>query len=45
MEIFSLHYSTLLNMFNAELDMCKHLYDDHVIQVSDVKTEHGMAIH
>ncbi|KAH0513439.1 Dynein heavy chain 11, axonemal [Microtus ochrogaster] len=32
MEIFSPHYSTLLNMFNAELDMCKHLYDDHVIQ-------------
>lgn len=35
-------------MFNAELDMCKHLYDDHVIQVSGVKTEklqHGMAIH
>lgn len=25
-------------MFNAELDMCKHLYDDHVIQVSGWET-------
>ncbi|XP_075803650.1 dynein axonemal heavy chain 11 [Microtus pennsylvanicus] len=39
MEIFSPHYSTLLDMFNAELDMCKHLYDDHVIQI-----EHGHEI-
>lgn len=48
MEIFSPHYSTLLNMFNAELDACKQLYDDHVMRVSGVKTEklqHGMATH
>lgn len=34
MEIFSPHYSTLLNMFHAELDACKHLYDDHMMRVS-----------
>ncbi|CAH6779586.1 Dnah11 [Phodopus roborovskii] len=33
MEIFSPHYSTLLDMFNAELDECKHLYDEHVKRV------------
>ncbi|MEJ1283888.1 hypothetical protein NN561_014866 [Cricetulus griseus] len=32
MEIFSPHYSTLLNMFNTELDVCKQLYDDHMKQ-------------
>ncbi|XP_027272227.1 dynein heavy chain 11, axonemal isoform X2 [Cricetulus griseus] len=39
MEIFSPHYSTLLNMFNTELDVCKQLYDDHMKQV-----EHGHEI-
>lgn len=39
MEIFSPHYSTLLNMFNAELDMCKQLYDEHMKWVSSGKTE------
>ncbi|XP_029423391.1 dynein heavy chain 11, axonemal [Nannospalax galili] len=39
MEIFSPHYSTLLNMFNAELDMCKQLYDEHTKQV-----EHGHIV-
>ncbi|XP_038934021.1 dynein axonemal heavy chain 11 isoform X4 [Rattus norvegicus] len=39
MEIFSPHYSTLLNMFNAELDMCKRLYDEHMKQI-----EHGHEI-
>lgn len=34
MEMFSPHYSTLLNMFNAELDVCKQLYDEHMKQVS-----------
>ncbi|XP_034877289.1 dynein heavy chain 11, axonemal [Mirounga leonina] len=33
MEIFSPHYSTLLHMFNTELDMCKQLYDEHVKQI------------
>ncbi|XP_052595155.1 dynein axonemal heavy chain 11 isoform X2 [Peromyscus californicus insignis] len=39
MEIFSPHYSTLLNMFNAELDMCKQLYDEHMKWI-----EHGHEI-
>lgn len=34
MEIFSPHYSTLVYMFNAELDVCKQLYDEHMKQVS-----------
>ncbi|XP_032944295.1 dynein axonemal heavy chain 11 isoform X2 [Rhinolophus ferrumequinum] len=33
MEIFSPHYSTLVHMFNAELDMCKQLYNEHVKQI------------
>uniref|UniRef100_A0A8P0S8H0 Dynein axonemal heavy chain 11 n=1 Tax=Canis lupus familiaris TaxID=9615 RepID=A0A8P0S8H0_CANLF len=33
MEIFSPHYSTLVHMFNAELDTCKQLYNDHVKQI------------
>uniref|UniRef100_A0A8C5KUF0 Dynein axonemal heavy chain 11 n=1 Tax=Jaculus jaculus TaxID=51337 RepID=A0A8C5KUF0_JACJA len=33
MEIFSPHYSTLLNMLNTELDTCKHLYDEHMKQI------------
>uniref|UniRef100_G1PM87 AAA+ ATPase domain-containing protein n=1 Tax=Myotis lucifugus TaxID=59463 RepID=G1PM87_MYOLU len=32
MEIFSPHYSSLVHMFNAELDMCKQLYNEHVKQ-------------
>ncbi|XP_049749389.1 dynein axonemal heavy chain 11 isoform X2 [Elephas maximus indicus] len=39
MEIFSPHYSTLVRMFNAELDMCKHLYDAHTKQI-----EHGDVV-
>lgn len=38
MEIFSPHYSTLVHMFNAELDMCKQLYNEHVKQVSGGKS-------
>ncbi|KAG5210204.1 hypothetical protein JEQ12_015398 [Ovis aries] len=34
MEIFSPHYSTLVHMFNEELDMCKQLYNEHMRQVS-----------
>ncbi|KAB0376184.1 hypothetical protein FD755_012827 [Muntiacus reevesi] len=33
MEIFSPHYSTLVHMFNAELDMCKQLYNEHMRQI------------
>ncbi|XP_060488660.2 dynein axonemal heavy chain 11 [Panthera onca] len=33
MEIFSPHYSTLVLMFDAELDMCKQLYNEHVKQI------------
>ncbi|XP_015413618.1 PREDICTED: dynein heavy chain 11, axonemal [Myotis davidii] len=33
MEIFSPHYSSLVHMFNAELDMCKQLYNEHVKQI------------
>ncbi|KAM7121693.1 dynein axonemal heavy chain 11 [Molossus nigricans] len=33
MEIFSPHYSTLVRMFNAELDMCKQLYNEHMRQI------------
>ncbi|ELK12575.1 Dynein heavy chain 11, axonemal [Pteropus alecto] len=33
MEIFSPHYSTLVYMFNAELDACKQLYNEHVKQI------------
>ncbi|XP_019507533.1 PREDICTED: dynein heavy chain 11, axonemal [Hipposideros armiger] len=33
MEIFSPHYSTLVHMFNAELNMCKQLYNEHVKQI------------
>ncbi|KAM5302539.1 dynein axonemal heavy chain 11 isoform 2-T2 [Glossophaga mutica] len=33
MEIFSPHYSTLVHMFNHELDMCKQLYDEHMKQI------------
>jgi dynein heavy chain len=40
MEIFSPPYSTLVNMFNTELDMCKQLYNEHVKQVSGGKVEH-----
>ncbi|KFO26066.1 Dynein heavy chain 11, axonemal [Fukomys damarensis] len=32
MEIFSPHYSTLVNMFNTELDVCKQLYNEHIKQ-------------
>ncbi|XP_064146127.1 dynein axonemal heavy chain 11 isoform X3 [Loxodonta africana] len=39
MEIFSPHYSTLVRMFNAELDMCKHLYNAHTKQI-----EHGDVV-
>ncbi|XP_059027314.1 dynein axonemal heavy chain 11 [Mustela lutreola] len=39
MEIFSPHYSTLLHMLNAELDMCKQLYNEHVKQI-----EHGNVV-
>ncbi|XP_006880447.1 PREDICTED: dynein heavy chain 11, axonemal [Elephantulus edwardii] len=38
MEIFSPHYGTLVHMFSAELDMCKHLYNEHMRQI-----EHGDA--
>lgn len=40
MEIFSPHYSTLVHMFNAELDMCKQLYNEHLKQVSGDKVKH-----
>ncbi|KAL4669500.1 hypothetical protein H8959_008054 [Pygathrix nigripes] len=33
MEIFSLHYSTLVHMFNTELDVCKQLYSEHMKQI------------
>uniref|UniRef100_A0A4W2DC87 Dynein axonemal heavy chain 11 n=1 Tax=Bos indicus x Bos taurus TaxID=30522 RepID=A0A4W2DC87_BOBOX len=33
MEIFSPHYSTLVHMFSAELDMCKQLYNEHIRQI------------
>uniref|UniRef100_A0AC11AZA8 Dynein axonemal heavy chain 11 n=1 Tax=Ovis aries TaxID=9940 RepID=A0AC11AZA8_SHEEP len=33
MEIFSPHYSTLVHMFNEELDMCKQLYNEHMRQI------------
>ncbi|PNI58007.1 DNAH11 isoform 4 [Pan troglodytes] len=33
MEIFSLHYSTLVHMFNTELDVCKQLYNEHMKQI------------
>ncbi|KAB0340770.1 hypothetical protein FD754_022843, partial [Muntiacus muntjak] len=33
MEIFSPHYSTLVHMFSAELDMCKQLYNEHMRQI------------
>nr|XP_020748715.1 dynein heavy chain 11, axonemal isoform X1 [Odocoileus virginianus texanus] len=33
MEIFSPHYSTLVRMFSAELDMCKQLYNEHMRQI------------
>ncbi|KAG8514707.1 Dynein heavy chain 11, axonemal, partial [Galemys pyrenaicus] len=36
MEIFSPHYSTLVHMFNAELDMCKQLYNEHMKQMFSV---------
>ncbi|XP_023565616.1 dynein heavy chain 11, axonemal [Octodon degus] len=39
MEIFSPHYSTLVNMINAELDVCKHLYNEHIQQI-----EHGHVV-
>ncbi|KAF4019994.1 hypothetical protein G4228_011768 [Cervus hanglu yarkandensis] len=33
MEIFSPHYSSLVHMFSAELDMCKQLYNEHMRQI------------
>ncbi|XP_048655651.1 dynein axonemal heavy chain 11 isoform X1 [Marmota marmota marmota] len=39
MEIFSPHYSTLMNMLNTELDMCKQLYNEHMEQI-----EHGCVV-
>ncbi|XP_062957128.1 dynein axonemal heavy chain 11 [Cynocephalus volans] len=39
MEIFSPHYSTLVHMFNTELDMCKQLYNEHMKQI-----EHGHVV-
>ncbi|KAM5271528.1 dynein axonemal heavy chain 11 [Ctenodactylus gundi] len=33
MEIFSPHYCVLVNMFDAELDVCKQLYNEHVRQI------------
>ncbi|XP_039379207.1 dynein heavy chain 11, axonemal isoform X1 [Mauremys reevesii] len=33
MEIFSPNYNVLLQMFDEELDNCKHLYDEHIRQV------------
>ncbi|XP_071071224.1 dynein axonemal heavy chain 11 [Dasypus novemcinctus] len=39
MEIFSPHYSTLVYMFNAELDMCKRLYNEHMKEI-----EHGKVV-
>uniref|UniRef100_A0A8C8VJF2 Dynein axonemal heavy chain 11 n=1 Tax=Pelusios castaneus TaxID=367368 RepID=A0A8C8VJF2_9SAUR len=33
METFSPNYTILLQMFNEELDNCKHLYDEHIKQV------------
>ncbi|XP_074223450.1 dynein axonemal heavy chain 11 isoform X1 [Camelus bactrianus] len=33
MEIFSPHYSTLVHMLNAELDVCKQLYNEHMKQI------------
>uniref|UniRef100_A0A8C0G3E5 Dynein axonemal heavy chain 11 n=1 Tax=Chelonoidis abingdonii TaxID=106734 RepID=A0A8C0G3E5_CHEAB len=33
MEIFSPNYIILLQMFDEELDNCKHLYDEHIRQV------------
>lgn len=33
MEIFSPHYSTLVHMFEAELEMCKQLYNEHLKQI------------
>uniref|UniRef100_A0A6I8PET2 Dynein axonemal heavy chain 11 n=2 Tax=Ornithorhynchus anatinus TaxID=9258 RepID=A0A6I8PET2_ORNAN len=35
MEIFSPHYNTLLQMFDEELEKCKHLYDEHINQVKE----------
>ncbi|PNJ55825.1 DNAH11 isoform 1 [Pongo abelii] len=39
MEIFSLHYSTLVHMFNTELDVCKQLYNEHMKQI-----ERGLVV-
>ncbi|EHB17858.1 Dynein heavy chain 11, axonemal [Heterocephalus glaber] len=39
MEIFSPHYSTLVNMLNTELDVCKQLYNEHIKQI-----EHGHVV-
>uniref|UniRef100_A0A2K6TF76 Dynein axonemal heavy chain 11 n=1 Tax=Saimiri boliviensis boliviensis TaxID=39432 RepID=A0A2K6TF76_SAIBB len=39
MEIFSLHYGTLVHMFNTELDVCKQLYNEHMKQI-----EHGHVV-
>ncbi|XP_076978309.1 dynein axonemal heavy chain 11 isoform X2 [Tamandua tetradactyla] len=39
MEIFSPHSSTLVHMFNAELDACKHLYNEHMKEIA-----HGKVI-
>ncbi|KAM6202712.1 dynein axonemal heavy chain 11 isoform 2-T2 [Rhynchocyon petersi] len=39
MEIISPHFNTLVHMFNAELDMCKHLYNEHIRQI-----EHGEPV-
>nr|XP_036878224.1 dynein heavy chain 11, axonemal [Manis javanica] len=39
MEMFSPHYSTLVHMFNADLDMCQHLYNEHMKQI-----EHGNVV-
>ncbi|EPY83258.1 dynein heavy chain 11, axonemal [Camelus ferus] len=33
MEIFSPHYSTLVHMLSAELDVCKQLYNEHMKQI------------
>ncbi|XP_063095395.1 dynein axonemal heavy chain 11 isoform X2 [Cavia porcellus] len=39
MEIFNPHCSTLVNMFNTELDVCKQLYNEHIKQI-----EHGHVV-
>uniref|UniRef100_A0A8C3IDJ0 Dynein axonemal heavy chain 11 n=1 Tax=Chrysemys picta bellii TaxID=8478 RepID=A0A8C3IDJ0_CHRPI len=35
MEIFSPNYNILLQMFDEELDNCKHLYDEHIRQMEE----------